>query len=101
MDSTRKGTSNLRIVVQYVPGNTDSPWHLVAYGNGRAFQPRRFRSVEDLLTVIRSAMPDFDPSLLAVKSAETGSHIVWAGDIAMSDSQLLALGLEGEIGPKS
>jgi hypothetical protein len=98
--STRKDGSELRIVVQYVHGDTDSPWHLVAYGSGRAWQPRRFRSVEDLLTVIRSAAPDFDRSHLAIRNDSRQSYIAWAGNMALNESQLSVLGLENDTGPK-
>lgn len=47
---------DLRVVVQSIHGDTDSPWHLVAYGGGRPLRPRCFRSVEELLVVIRSAL---------------------------------------------
>lgn len=98
---TRKDRSELRIVVQFVDADSDSPWHLVAYGSGFAFQPCRFRSVEDLLMVIRSAVPDFDRSHLVVRSDSHQSYIAYAGDMALSDSQLSALGLKNEAGPKS
>jgi hypothetical protein len=90
----------LRIVVQYVHGDLDSPWHLVAYGGSRAFRPQRFRSVEDLMTLIRSTVPDFDPSHLAIKTDSRESYIVWTGDMALNESQLSALGLSSEIDPK-
>jgi hypothetical protein len=96
VNSTRKDRSDLRVVVQYVHGDHKSPWHLVAYGSGPAFRPRRFHSVDDLLTVIRSALPDFDPSHLTIKSDSRESYIVWAGDMALNESQLSVLGLRNE-----
>ena len=101
VSGTRKDRSGLRIVVQYVHGDCDSPWHLVAYGSGRACQPRRFRSIEDLLKAIRSVVPDFDQSQIAIKSDSLQSYIAWAGDMALNESQLAALGLKNEGGPKS
>lgn len=100
MGSTSKDRSNLRIVVQYVHGDLDSAWHLVAYGNSRAFRPRRFHSVEDLTAVIRSAVPDFDLNQVAIKRDSRESYIAWTGDMALNASQLSALGLSSEIGPK-
>jgi hypothetical protein len=91
----------LRLVVQYVHGDSDSPWHLVAYGSGRACQPRRFRSIEDLVMVIRSAVPDFDPSQIAIRNNALQSYIAYAGDMTLSESQLSALGMKNEAGPKS
>lgn len=101
MGETRKDRPGLRIVVQYVHGDSGSPWHLVAYGSGRAWQPRRFRSIEDLLRVIRSVVPGFDQSQIAIKSDSLQSYIAWAGDMALDESQLSALGLKKETGPKS
>lgn len=91
----------MRIVVQCVPGDLGSPWHLVAYGTSRAFRPRRFSSVEDLTAVIRSAVPDFDPSQLAINRDLRESYIVWADDMALNASQLSALGLSSESGAES
>lgn len=101
MDSARKDRSGLRVVVQYVHGDHKSPWHLVAYGGGRAFHPRRFQSVDDLLKVIHSALPDFEPAHLLIKRELNQSYIVWAGDIVLKDSQLSAMGLKTEPSPKS
>lgn len=100
MGGTGKDKSELRIVVQYVPGDTDSPWHLVGYGRGRACQPHRFRTIDDLLTVISSAAPDFDRSHLAVRSDSRQSYIVWAGNMALNESQLSVLGLKNDAGQK-
>lgn len=100
MRSASKDRSNLRVVVQHVQGDLDSPWHLVAYGNSRAFRPRRFRTIEDLMAVIRSAVPEFDPSHLAMQGASRESYIAWTGDMALNESQLSALGLSSEADPK-
>lgn len=101
MSSSRRHKSGLRIVVQYVHGDVASPWHLVVYGSGRAFLPRCFSSVDNLLKVVRSAIPEFDPGHLLIKSDSDQSYIVWAGDIILNDPQLATLGLKTETCPKS
>lgn len=93
MCSTSK--HSLRIVVQYAHEDLRSPWHLVAYGGSRVFRPRHFRSVEDLATLLRSTVPGFDSSQLAIEPGARESYIAWTGDIVLSESQLSALGLGG------
>lgn len=100
MGGTSKDRSSLRVVVQYVHGDLDSPWHLVAYGNSRTFRPRRFRSIGELMAAIRSSVPDFDSSHLAFKRDSQESYIAWAGKMVLDASQLSVLGLS-ETGPKS
>lgn len=101
MRNSGKARSDLRIVVQYVHADIGSPWHLVAYGSGRAFQPRHFRSVDELLKVICLAVPEFEPKHLLIKNELNQSYIAWSADVVLDDAQLATLGLKTDTGPKT
>lgn len=86
----------LRIVVQRVAEDIEHPYHLVAYGNGRAYRPRGFRSLKDLSQTLVAALHDFDVAQLSSKGDTGGSSVVFTGDMTLSDSQLTILGLKRE-----
>lgn len=81
------------MVVQYSCGAARNRWHLIAYGGGGAYTPRTFRNVEDLLAVICSAVPNFDPQGLVLRRDPDQSYVAWAGDLTLAKDQMVSLGL--------
>lgn len=84
----------IRLVVQLVQeGNPPhSGYRVVAYPapSGVTLRPATFSSREQLLQRLQSALPDFDPELLA------GSHearVLFARDMELTNAQLSLLGL--------
>lgn len=93
MESTRKDRFELRVVVQYSCEAAQNRWHLIAYGGGRAYTPRTFMKVEDLLAVICSAVPNFDPQGLVLERDPDQRYVAWAGDLSLTKGQMVSLGL--------
>lgn len=93
MEPTRKDRFELRVVVQYSCGAAQNRWHLIAYGGGRAYTPQTFLNVEDLLAVLCSAVPNFDPQGLVLRRDLGQSYIAWAGDLSLTKHQMVSMGL--------
>lgn len=89
-DQGRK--SEYRLIVQHVRADLEAPWHLIAYGNGRALSPCRFRSLDDLIQRMRLAIPDYSSALSATAAERTDSHILFSESICLEDFQLSMLG---------
>jgi len=88
----REVKSEYRLIAQYVRGDIEDPWHLIAYGNGKAFPPHRFRSVEELLQTMRLALPDRAPVLPAIGVERGESYILFSEDVRLDSAQLTILG---------
>lgn len=86
----------LRLVIQRVlEGEPPRPvYRLVAYPapKGLSLRPARFGSRERLLERLRAAIPGFDENLLG---SGLQTQVVFAGDCALSEEQLVVLGLTG------
>jgi hypothetical protein len=89
---TKGREAKYRLIAQYVRGDIEGPWHLIAYGNGKAFPPCRFQSVEELLRRMQLALPDRDPVLPATSRERAESHILFSEDVTLDNAQLTILG---------
>lgn len=89
---TKGREAKYRLIAQYVRGDIEGPWHLIAYGNGKAFPPCRFQSVEELMQTMRLALPDRDPGLPATGVERGESYILFSEDVRLDNAQLTILG---------
>lgn len=82
----------IQVVVQHVPAEPRSPWHLIAYGRGRMLQPRKFHSLEGLLQAFRTVVPDLDESRFSVGTVDTAeSRIIFTEELSLDEAQLSML----------
>jgi hypothetical protein len=85
----------IRLVVQLVLEGSppQHQYRVVAYPapQGVKLRPSTFSSRELLLQQIRTALPDFDPKLLA---SGDQPQVLFAGDMQLTIAQLSLLGLQ-------
>lgn len=84
--------SEYRLIVQHVRADLEAPWHLIAYGNGRALSPCRFRSLDELTRRMRLAIPNCSPIFSATGAGRGESHILFSENICLDELQLSMLG---------
>src|SRR5258708_13422805 len=90
-------THSLRVVVKNVRARQRSLYRLVASGGeGGDYTCRsaEFESLDRLLKVLHSAVPDFDESTLSTRMDTIETYIAFAGEMELSDSQLSLLALK-------
>ncbi len=90
-------THSLRVVVQNVRARQRSLYRLVANGGeGGDYTCRSagFESLDRLLKVLHSAVPDFDESTLSTRMDTIETYIAFVGEMELSASQLSLLGLK-------
>ena len=90
-------THSLRVVVQNVRARQRSLYRLVANGGEGGDYPCRsagFESLDRLLKVLHSAVPDFDESTLSTRMDTIETYIAFVGEMELSASQLSLLGLK-------
>ena len=85
---------SLRLVVQHVCENSSgrSSYRLVGYSDDQNYRPVEFESLDELLKVLKAAMPGFDASSFS-KERPPVSSILFADLMELSAAQLSALGL--------
>lgn len=85
---------SLRLIVQRVSENSSgrSLYRLIAYSDGRTYQPVNFTSLDDLTKRLKKALPDFDVNRFA-EAKESGSSILFAEALELSETQRSILGL--------
>jgi hypothetical protein len=83
----------LRIVIQQL--GVDKPsYRLIAYGDSEKPRHSDFRSAQVLIETLQSVVPSFTLSGLSLNPIrEDRGSIVFTGEMALSTSQLSALGL--------
>jgi len=85
----------IRLVVQLVQEGSSPQlgYRVVAYPapKGVKLRPATFSSREQLLQQLRTALPDFDPKLLA---SGDQPQVLFAGDMQLTTAQLSLLGLQ-------
>ena len=69
-----------------------SSYRLIGYGDLRTYHPVNFGSLDELLEVLKSAIPGFDVSSIA-RTSDPGGSILLAEVMELSDAQLSILGL--------
>ena len=92
MTNGREAKSECRLIAQYVRGDIEGPWHLIAYGNGMAFPPCRFQSVEELLRRMQLALPELNPVRPVIGVERGESYILFSEDVRLDNAQLTILG---------
>ena len=89
-------SKSVRLVIQFVPGQGDSPANYVVLvypgPKNPPFGSARFHSREELLLRLQNVISNFQGDLQPEDSDL--SHVVFAETLTLSDSQLLSLGLE-------
>ena len=83
----------VRLVIQEVRGAGAPSYRVIAYPRRACMrdEPAKFSSLEELLTRLKNALPEIDERLVA--AGESGSRILFAGELELSDDQLKILGL--------
>jgi hypothetical protein len=85
---------SVRVVIQVIHEPPDrSVYRLVVYGDSQGYQPARFLDFEDVLKVLGSALPGFDPATITVDFGERRTRIIFSGDFELDDEQLRCLGV--------
>lgn len=89
---------SLRLVIQQI-GIQIPSYRLVVYGDEEHPRHADFDSAEALAKALCAAMPDFDLSQLTLTPlAEGHGSIVFSGEVVLSATQLVALGLRSKGG---
>ena len=85
---------SLRLVVQHVWENASgrSSYRLIAYSNDHTYPPVQFESVDDLLKVLKAALPELDASSFP-RERRPVTSILFADELELSTAQLSILGL--------
>lgn len=85
---------SLRLVVQRIceSSSGQSFYRLIAYGDNRTYRPVQFEALDDVLKVLKAALPRFDASLIS-RGNQGATSIVFADEVELSKEQLSVLGL--------
>ena len=73
-----------------------SVYRIVVYGDTQRYRPARFTRLEEVLKVLSSALPTFNPATIAVDQSERRTRIIFSGDFELNDEQLRRLGVASE-----
>lgn len=89
-------SKSVRLVIQFVPGQGDSPANYVVLvypgPKNSPFGSVRFHSRQELLLRLQNVLSNFQGDLQPEDNEVT--HVVFAETLKLSDDQLLSLGLE-------
>ena len=85
---------SLPLLIQHIRESLPlgSSYRLIGYGDLRTCHPVNFDSLDDLLEMLKSAIPEFDVSNIA-RTPQPGRSILLAEVMELSDAQLSILGL--------
>lgn len=85
---------SLRLVIQYICENSSqrSSYRVVGYSDKHTYRAVNFDSLDDLLKLLKSAVPEFDPSSIS-RERQPRTSILFADVIELSSAQRSALGL--------
>ena len=85
---------SLRLVVQRVSEGSSgrSSYRLIGYSDEHTYQPVNFDFLDDLVKGFKEALPNFDVSRIS-EAKQSGSSILFAGVLELSEAQRLILGL--------
>lgn len=84
---------SLRLVVQYIREGSSarSSYRLIGYSDRHTYRAVNFKSLDDLLGLLRTAVPELDTSRFA-KERLPETAVLFAEFVELSHAQLLALG---------
>lgn len=85
---------SLRLVIQSICENSSqrSSYRLVGYSDKHTYRAVNFDSLDDLLKLLKSVMPEFDASGIS-REKQPRTSIVFADAIELSSAERSALGL--------
>ena len=86
-------TRAIRIVVQYTKLGHGWVYRLVVYEDRFTHCPADFRTLGELLEVIRRVEPNFSEDSLAIPGDADRSYVAFAADWNLSDDQVSRFGL--------
>ena len=87
------GDNRIRLVIQEVRGSGSPTYRVIAYPRRACMrdEPAIFTSLDELLARLKQALPGVDERVVA--AGESGSQILFARELELSDDQLMVLGL--------
>ena len=93
---------SLRVVVQHIGESScgRSSYRLIGYSDAKTFEPVEFESPDDLLKILKAALPDFDAASFP-KGGQPVTSILFADDVELSEAQLAVLGYSAESSNRS
>jgi hypothetical protein len=86
-------SESVRVIIQHI-GETSSArpvYRLVGYSDKHTYRPVDFNSLEQLLQLVKQAIPEFDVSKLQ-KEGTSSSSILFAAVLELSEAQKSQLG---------
>jgi hypothetical protein len=85
--------NHIRLVIQEVRGSGSPTYRVIAYPRRACMrdEPAIFTSLDELLARLKQALPGVDAHVVA--AGESGSQILFARELELSDDQLMVLGL--------
>lgn len=93
-DPKRQG---LRLVIQYIRESSSarSSYRLIGYSDRHTYRAVNLDSLDELLSLLRTALPELDTGRIA-KGKPSETSILFADVMELSDVQLLALGFRDD-----
>lgn len=83
---------SLRIAIQQIESAQKPCFRILAYGERRSFGHADFATLEELITTLQAALPDFTGWIID-SNTETSGSIVFTGNMELDEGQLRVLGL--------
>jgi len=84
-----------RVIVQHVKEGERWLYRLVTYEDRKVHRPADFSSLEELIRVLDSILPEFPVNLLQIREQES-TYIAYTGEWSLNGAQLAQLESAGE-----
>lgn len=86
---------SLRLVIQQIGVSPNLSYRVITYGDNQSPRHCDFRNRQTLISVLCSALPDFDVSKLSLNPLGEGlGSMVFVGEMELTGVQLRLLGLD-------
>ena len=89
--SSRARATAPRNTVHTGSSSARASYRLIGYGDRHTYRPVNFDSLDELLSVLKTALPEFDASSIP-QGKQPETSILFANVMELSDAQLLSLG---------